>query len=139
MLIILDNLWSTAQREALLPPQLRLPRGSIVVMTSRNVDVLFHEHYSVRQELVGGLLKNEATKLLCSHAFALPNYAGGHGAEDSSAAADVALQKEDVGIRIISDIVEACHGVPLALAVTGKYLHGKSIEDWQVSKLLSTH
>lgn len=71
VLIVLDNLWSRKERDALLPDI--LPQGSIVIMTARDKSLLSYCGLTESERpAVSGLLEKEATKLLCLHAFPQP-------------------------------------------------------------------
>lgn len=111
VLIVLDNLWTHQQHDALLPDGMKLPSGSIVIMTSRDKSLLTYADQREGEWAVGGLPKEAATELICLRAFKEP--AAREGFEGH-----------------VSAVVEACHGVPIMLNVTGGYLR----ERWQKLK-----
>lgn len=148
--IVLDNLWTEEQRRLLLPDGLLMPKGSIVIMTSRIVTLLDHEHYNVIRKKVEGLPDGLAAELLCKHAFSARRPEKDVPTGPSSAffmlekelEKDLAEDPSRYAFKsidgIINLIVQACHGIPLALRIIGKYLWGKHLRTWVVSSHLLT-
>lgn len=117
VLMVLDNLWDRKQRDALLPDS--LPDGSLVIMTARDKSLLTHGGRKHNQRpAVSGLPDEEALKLLSLHAFSQPT-------------------PKDGFKEVAEAVVTACHGVPVALEVTGSFLKDKEQEFWEVRQLTS--
>ena len=121
VLLVLDNIWTVRQLENFLPAELTLPAGSRVLITTRSEEIATGEIASLpkfQPERVDGLQLESARQLLLF--YALP----------PASAAESSQFDDEVNI---SRVLHACHGVPLALTVVGKYLLGKPATAWQVS------
>ncbi|XP_059070249.1 disease resistance protein Roq1 isoform X2 [Cryptomeria japonica] len=105
VLIVMDDVDHADQLDALLPAKDSLPSGSIIIVTTREREVLtswdISSVYKMRT-----LDPFNATQLFCWHAFlqALPL----DGFEE-----------------LVEKFVEACNGLPLSLKVFGGQLYGK--------------
>lgn len=120
VLLVLDNIWTHRQLEDILPAGLRLPAGSRVLITTRSEEIAIGEVANLpkfQPERVDVLQLESARQLLLL--YALP----------PASAAESSQLDDEVSI---SRVLHACHGVPLALTVVGKYLLGKPATAWQV-------
>ena len=99
VLILLENVCNGEQRDALLPGCLRLPPGSIIIMTATSGAVLRHEHYADVQKHRAELLSTlEAIQLVLLWA---------------------ALPENNENSDLVKPVAEACHGMALMLKVAG--------------------
>eukprot|EP00253_Pinus_taeda_P035438 PITA_35438 len=119
-LIILDDVDNVNQLEALLPIQNVLHSDSLILITSRDRDVLRRsgiEDSSIYN--LTGLNTQHSTDLFCLHAFRQPH----------------ALQGFEY---LVEKFVEACDGLRLSLKMFGALLYGKddkSYWQYQLDKL----
>jgi hypothetical protein len=113
VLLLLDNVCNADQRDALFPESLRLPPGSLVIMTARTEGLLKHGHYGVEKRRTDLLEAAEAMQLLCMCAF------------------NHSEPPRQVRERVAS-VVEACHGVPVVLEVVGCFLKDMEYHDYEV-------
>ena len=104
VLILLDNVCNSEQRDALIPGCLRLPPNSVVIMTAASKAVLRHDHEDVLAHCSKLLLLSapEAVQLVLMWA-ALPE-----SEQDS-----------------VKPVAQACHGVAMMLRMAGCYLKDK--------------
>eukprot|EP00253_Pinus_taeda_P011449 PITA_11449 len=113
-LIILDDVDNVNQLEVLLPIQNVLHSDSLILITSRDRDVLRRsgiEHSSIYN--LTGLNTQHSTDLFCLHAFRQP-----HGLQGFE--------------YLVEKFVEACDGLPLSLKMFGALLYGKNDKSyWQ--------
>ncbi|XP_059072904.1 disease resistance protein RUN1-like [Cryptomeria japonica] len=110
VLLLLDDIESVEQLEALAGNYKEFGAGSCVIITSRDEQILKVANVDVVYE-VQRLPHNYAMQLFNLHAF--PN----------SCCPDQELQ------TLSSDIVSACEGLPLALQLLGKSLFGEGDRD----------
>ncbi len=118
VLIVLDNIWDRDQREALFPDEVRLPDGSIVILTSRDASLLEHDKHTVEKQRKKLLSDTNASQVLCMRAFGQP-------------------EPPPAQAHLVEPVVRACHGVPLVLKVVGGHLKGKEESSWNVRTILS--
>ncbi|XP_059072897.1 uncharacterized protein LOC131064838 [Cryptomeria japonica] len=117
VLLLLDDIESVEQLEALAGNYKEFGAGSCVIITSRDEQILKVANVDVVYE-VQRLPHNYAMQLFNLHAF--PN----------SCCPDQELQ------TLSSDIVSACEGLPLALQLLGKSLFGEGDRDvWKEMEL----
>eukprot|EP00253_Pinus_taeda_P015240 PITA_15240 len=113
ILLIFDDVDKADQVYELLPDQTLLHPDSLVLVTSRNRDVLISsgvEESSIYT--LTGLSTQHSLELFCLHSFNRPH---------SPPAFESLVQK----------FVEACGGLPLSLKVFGALLKGKSTSYWE--------
>ena len=107
VLVIMDDIWSAAQRDALLVP---LGPGSCVVLTTRNAQLLTCA--DIPSQPVEVLNRQAAFQLFCRYAFRARTPPAGHG-------------------RLAAEAVTVCAGLPLTLKVVGAYLRDQhDCESW---------
>eukprot|EP00253_Pinus_taeda_P029137 PITA_29137 len=127
-LIILDDVDHIEQMNALLSPAKdALPSGSLILVTSRNMDVLVN--WGIVETSIytlTGLDPQQSKELFCCHAF--------HQSHPH------------VGFEeVVNLFLEACNGLPLSLTVLGAHMHGQTqLKDWEaelriISKELPTN
>ncbi|MCO5591626.1 hypothetical protein L7F22_045615 [Adiantum nelumboides] len=105
-LIILDDVDNESQRVALFPPLHVLGPGSLVIVTTRNRDVLINPLYGVNKIYEMDLLDSESARILFYwQAFMKPFPPDG-------------LQD------IAQKVIDACKGLPLSLKVIGAHVYG---------------
>lgn len=113
-LLIVDNVDNINQLDALFVPlKDKLSPGSLVLITSRNKDVLINSgiEKSFIYEL-NGLHQQHSQELFCSHAFGQPNPREGFR-------------------EVVKNFLYVCQGLPLSLQVIGASLYGKDeMEFW---------
>nr|QEH91620.1 putative TIR-NBS-LRR protein [Pinus monticola] len=114
-LIVLDDVDHIQQMNALLSPAKNvLPSGSLILVTSRNKDVLIR--WGIVESSIydlKGLDPQQSKELFCWHAF--------HQSHP------------DVGFEKVVDLfLETCDGLPLSLMVLGGHMHGqKHLKYWE--------
>lgn len=114
-LVVLDDVDDAEQLGALFAPLKDvLPSHSLIVLTSRNRDVL---RKSARIEessiyMMTGLDPQYSQQLFCSHAFNHPY---------------PTVEYED----LVGEFLKACQGLPLSLKVIGALLYSESREYWE--------
>jgi Leucine-rich repeat (LRR) protein len=118
-LIILDDVDNIDQRDALLlPVKDALSPSSLILVTSRNKDVLTSfgivETSIYRLE---GLNPQHSQELFCKHAFGQRDPVAQFG-------------------QVVEEFLNACQGLPLSLQVIGASLHGKADLKYWKEKLL---
>lgn len=111
VLLILDDVDSLEQLEALVGEPDWFGPGSRVIIITRNRNLLAH-HKVERIYLVEELNRTHARKLLSHKVFK-------HGIVNSSYT------------EILDQIVTYASGLPLALERIGSYLYGKSVDEWR--------
>jgi NB-ARC domain len=117
LLLVLDDIWTAAQREALLCIGV-LPDGSRVILTGRNSGNLHPDNDTLGcvARPVELLAPAEAERLLCQHAFAADRAPPGHG-------------------TAVQQALAACGGLPLALQVVGAGMRSREPEEAEVKRL----
>ncbi|XP_059065761.1 disease resistance protein Roq1 [Cryptomeria japonica] len=119
--LVLDDVDSLEQLDALLPGIDSLGQGSLIIITSRELGILkswgISSIYPIK-----GLNPRHATELLCWHSFLQSS---------------PPIEFED----LVEKFVHYCKGLPLSLKVFGGLLYKKSMEYWnsqlnKVSRIL---
>jgi hypothetical protein len=114
-LVILDDVDRIEQLDALLFPMKDVLRsGSLILVTSRNKDVLASSGI-VEASLykLEGLNRKHSQELFCSHAFGQPQLLVGFE-------------------QLTAKFLDACDGLPLSLRVFGAHLRGKfDLNHWK--------
>ncbi|XP_057861738.2 disease resistance protein Roq1-like [Cryptomeria japonica] len=110
MLIILDDVDHQEQLEALLPIQDSLGQGSVIVITSRESEVLTSWGVSSIYKMKE-LDPKYAMKLFCWHAFRQPS----------------PINEFQL---LVENFLEVCKGLPLSLKVLGGLVNGKPQDYW---------
>ncbi|XP_057839604.2 disease resistance protein RPV1 isoform X2 [Cryptomeria japonica] len=112
VLIILDDVDNTDQLDALLPAKESLGEGSLIVVTTRRLDVLKARGISNICQM-RALNATHSRQLFCWHAFLQPF---------------PRLEFE----ALVEKFLKVCNGLPLQLKVLGGKLYGESCKDnWQ--------
>ncbi|KAH9289188.1 hypothetical protein KI387_033305, partial [Taxus chinensis] len=115
VLIVLDDVDHEDQVYALLPPKDSLAPGSLIIVTTREGDVLTKSGitsvYKMRP-----LHQSHAEKLFCFHAFLRPSPLEGF---------------DDLAKKFLT----VCNGLPLSLKVIGALLYGRNSKDYWESQL----
>jgi hypothetical protein len=114
ILLILDDVDSVDQVDALLPNQHFIHSNSLILITSRDRDILTSsgvENASIYK--LDGLSQQHSLELFCSHAFSRPYPLS--------------------GFEILAgDFLKVCDGLPLSLKVIGALLRGNNdVSYWQ--------
>ncbi|KAH9289146.1 hypothetical protein KI387_033263 [Taxus chinensis] len=110
-LVILDDIDHKDQMDALLPLKKLVGAGSLIVITTRYIDILSSSGiYSVYE--MGRLDQSHAEQLFCWHAFRQAN----------------ALHGFEGFVELFSS---NCNGVPLSLKRIGQELYGRSKDVWE--------
>ncbi|XP_057846804.2 disease resistance protein RPV1 isoform X1 [Cryptomeria japonica] len=113
VLIILDDVDDVEQLDALVPEKDNLGWGSLIVVTSRELDVLRCWGISSIYKM-NALDPFHAKQLFCWHAFLQPSPR--QAFED-----------------LVEKFLNVCHGLPLSLKIFGAQLYGISDKDyWEV-------
>ncbi|XP_057825182.1 TMV resistance protein N isoform X2 [Cryptomeria japonica] len=115
VLIILDDVDNEDQLDALVPNKNSLGWGSLIVVTTRELEVLQQWGISsiYKMKLLDPL---HAKQLFCWHAFLKPT----------------PLQEfED----LVESFLKVCNGLPLSLKIFGAQLYGKSSKDYWKTQL----
>ncbi|GLJ44526.1 hypothetical protein SUGI_0934850 [Cryptomeria japonica] len=111
VLIVLDDIDHMDQIDALLPAKDNLGAGSLIIVTTRDMEVLTCSSIKSIYKM-GGLDRSNARQIFCWHAFLQP--CPTHGFED-----------------LVEQFLNACNGLPLSLKVLGGHLYGKSKVYWK--------
>lgn len=114
-LIILDDVDHIQQLEALLlPAKYALKTKSLILVTSRNKDVLIRSQIpDTSIYMLKGLDLKRSRELFCSHAFGKPHPADGFDKE-------------------VEKFLDACLGLPLSIKVLGSLLCGiNDLNHWE--------
>ncbi|XP_045832547.1 disease resistance protein RUN1-like [Trifolium pratense] len=110
-LIVLDDVSTFEQVEALCGNRKCFGSGSVLIVTSRDVNILkklqVHYIYSIKE-----MDEIKSLELFSWHAFKEPS------------------PKDDFR-ELSSSIVTYCRGLPLALEVIGSYLRARTIKEWR--------
>ena len=115
VLLVLDNIWTVGQLDDILPAQLQLPAGSRVLITTCSEEIA-SGRINFQPQRVDLLQPETARQLLLLYAMPPASAAGPSQLDEVST----------------SRVLHACHGLPLALTVVGKYLLGQPTSAWQV-------
>eukprot|EP00253_Pinus_taeda_P021592 PITA_21592 len=116
-LIVVDDVDHVDQIDSLLPDQTVIPSDSLVLITSRNKDILTSsgiENSSIYK--LTGLSKQHSLELFCFHAFKQPSPPS---------------QFES----LVNKFLKACGGLPLSLKVFGALLCGKNKQSYWEEQL----
>eukprot|EP00253_Pinus_taeda_P024809 PITA_24809 len=108
ILLVLDDVDTVDQVDELVPDRTCIHSDSLILITSRDKDVLTRS--GVENSLIyklNGLNKEHSLELFCQHAFGRP---------------DPLSNFENLA----EEFVNACHGLPLSLKVVGALLHGNN-------------
>ncbi|XP_057836203.2 disease resistance protein TAO1 isoform X2 [Cryptomeria japonica] len=112
VLIVLDDVGHVDQLNALLPAKDKLEWGSLILVTTREYDVLKSWGITSIYKMKA-LDPYYAKQLFCWHAF-------------------IQASPQEGFKELVEIFSEACHGLPLSLKVIGAQLYGKSDkEDWK--------
>jgi hypothetical protein len=106
LLLVLDDVWTAAQRDGLLCLS-ALSAGSRVVLTGRDSGVLHPDGASCVARPVEALAPAQAEQLLCQHAFAADQAPTGYAAA-------------------VQQALAVCGGLPLALQVVGAGMRSRT-------------
>ncbi|XP_059067935.1 disease resistance protein Roq1 isoform X2 [Cryptomeria japonica] len=115
VLIVLDDVDHIDQLDALVPAKGSLGKGSLIIVTTRELSVLEQWDISAIYK-IRTLNPAHAQQLFCWHAFGQPSPLSG--------------LKE-----FAEKFIDACRGLPLSLVVLGSQLHGKSSKNYWQSQL----
>jgi len=115
ILLILDDVDSVKQLESLAGGLDWFGSGSIVIVTTRDIDVLHkHKHdIKIKTYKLQELNHHESTELFCWYAFNMSR----------------PVQNFE---KICSQAISYAKGIPLALKVIGSNLKGKNVEEWDI-------
>ncbi|GLJ10715.1 hypothetical protein SUGI_0133640 [Cryptomeria japonica] len=109
-LIVLDDVDHKRQLDALLPTKDCLASGSLVIVTTRELDLLAKWSSTIYEmKPLNPLL---AKQLFCWHAF-------------------LQLHPEEGFEDIVGKYLKTCNGLPLSLEVLGGLVYGRSKDYWQ--------
>eukprot|EP00253_Pinus_taeda_P019287 PITA_19287 len=112
-LIILDDVDHVNQLHSLLPAPLVLNPHNLILITSRNKDILLES--GIRESSIytlTGLDTEHSRELFCFHAFHQPYPVAGFE-------------------EVVDEFSAVCRGLPLALKVIGATLCGNDLEYWK--------
>jgi len=110
VLLILDDVDSVKQLESLAGGHDWFGSGSIVIVTTRDIDVLHKHDVKIKTEEPN---HHESTELFCWYAFNMSTHVENFE-------------------KVSSHAISYAKGIPLALKVIGSNLKGKSIEEWEI-------
>ncbi|KAH9289126.1 hypothetical protein KI387_033243, partial [Taxus chinensis] len=115
VLIVLDDVDHRDQLEALLPVKDSLASGSLIIVTTREREVLISCGISAIYKM-RVLNPSDAEQLFCWHAFLQPSPRSGFE-------------------QIVEKFLSSCQGLPLSLKVLGGQLYGRSQMDYWEAQL----
>ncbi|KAH9289138.1 hypothetical protein KI387_033255 [Taxus chinensis] len=113
--IVLDDVDRPDQLEALLPGKENFGIGSLIIVTTREQQVLVSWGISAIYKM-RALNRSHAKQLFCWHAFLEPSPLSGFE-------------------QIVEEFLTTCQGLPLSLKVLGGQLYGKSDMDYWEAQL----
>jgi len=113
--LVLDDVW---QEEAFDSLDLAKGKGSVTLLTTRNLSLLERASPHTSQEHMTPLSKEDSWRLFCVHAFRPPS--------------NVPCELE----ALAQCVAEECQGLPLALKVIGGAMFGKTSPELQWEPLL---
>ncbi|AES87225.1 disease resistance protein (TIR-NBS-LRR class), putative [Medicago truncatula] len=113
VLLILDDVDSVKQLESLAGGHDWFNSGSIIIITTRDIDILHKHDVKIKPYKLEELNHHESTELFCWYAF------------------NMSRPVENFE-KISSHAISYAKGIPLALRVIGSNLKGKSIEEWDI-------
>ncbi|GLJ45358.1 hypothetical protein SUGI_0954730 [Cryptomeria japonica] len=117
VLIVLDDVDHIDQLNTLLPNKDKLGSHSLVIVTTRELDVLISWGLSLPCIYrMPGLNRSHAEQLFCWHAFLQPSPPPEFG-------------------TLVEEFLKACDGLPLSLKVMGAQLYGRKSKDYWKSQL----
>ncbi|XP_058114670.1 disease resistance protein RPP13-like isoform X1 [Magnolia sinica] len=119
--MVFDDIWENEAWDALKDALPDMNNGSRVLLTTHSKDVALHAEAGSRPHELRFLNDEESWELFCKKTF--PGPEGGCS--------------KDL-LKLGREIVEKCHGVPLAIVVVGGLLSSKEPMEWEnVRKTLS--
>ncbi|GLJ34589.1 hypothetical protein SUGI_0695690 [Cryptomeria japonica] len=119
VLLVLDDVDDVEQLDALLPDRDSLGRGSLIIVTTRELEVLRSWGISTVYKMKI-LDPHHAEQLFCWHAYLQPSPLQGFQS-------------------LVKDFLNVCGGLPLSLTVFGAQLYGNSSKDyWKQQLEIST-
>jgi Leucine-rich repeat (LRR) protein len=113
--LVLDDVW---QEEAFDSLDLAKGKGSVTLLSTRNLSLLERASPHIRQEHMTPLSKEDSWSLFCVHAFRSPS--------------NVPCELK----ALAESMTEECQGLPLALKVIGRAMFGKTSPGLQWEPLL---
>ncbi|CAM6027687.1 unnamed protein product [Sphagnum balticum] len=113
--LVLDDVWQDKAFDSL---DLAKGRGSVTLLTTRNLSVLERASPQISQEHMTPLSKEDSWSLFCVHAFRPPS--------------NVPCELK----ALAQSMAEECQGLPLALKVIGRAMFGKTSPELQWEPLL---
>jgi disease resistance protein RPS2 len=113
--LVLDDVW---QDEAFDSLDLAKGKGSVTLLTTRNLSLLERASPHISQEHMTPLSKEDSWSLFCVHAFTPPS--------------NVPCELKALALSM----AEECQGLPLALKVIGRAMFGKTSPGLQWEPLL---
>jgi disease resistance protein RPS2 len=113
--LVLDDVW---QDKAFNSLDLAKGKGSVTLLTTRNLSLLERASPHISQEHMTPLSKEDSWSLFCVHAFRPPS--------------NVPCELK----ALAQSMAEECQGLPLALKVIGRAMFGKTSPELQWAPLL---
>jgi Leucine-rich repeat (LRR) protein len=113
--LVLDDVWHDKAFDSL---DLAKGRGSVTLLTTRNLSLLERASPQISQEHMTPLSKEDSWSLFCVHAFRPPS--------------NVPCELK----ALAQSMAEECQGLPLALKVIGRAMFGKTSPELQWEPLL---
>lgn len=111
VLIVLDDVDSSRQLEALVGSIDWFGLGSRIIVTTRDSHVIA-AHGEQHRHKIKGLSDDDALQLLSWHAFGIPSPPKGYD-------------------EVTSSVANYAKGLPLALTILGSLLRGRSVTEWK--------
>ncbi|KAH8936865.1 hypothetical protein BDL97_17G107800 [Sphagnum fallax] len=113
--LVLDDVWQDKAFDSL---DLAKGKGSVTLLTTRNLSLLERASPHISQEHMTPLSKEDSWSLFCVHAFRPPS--------------NVPCELK----ALAQSMAEECQGLPLALKVIGRAMFGKTSPELQWAPLL---